>query len=59
MNEQKETAKQTAVVTMSELVGLDNCQVALKLYDLIKDKPFDDLLEIGEYLKIVAINKKG
>ncbi|MED1803019.1 hypothetical protein [Brevibacillus porteri] len=59
MNEQKETAKQTASVTMLELVGLDNCQVALKLYDLINDKPLDDLLEIGEYLKIVAINKKG
>ncbi|MBH0333678.1 hypothetical protein ABH14_28785 [Brevibacillus brevis] len=59
MNEQKETAKQMAVVTMSELVGLDNCQVALKLYYQINDKPFDHLLEIGEYLKIVAINKKG
>jgi hypothetical protein len=40
-------------------VTKSNFAVAMELYQLIEDKSMAQIFEIGEYLKIIAFNKKG
>lgn len=46
-------------INRNDLRGLCNLEIAKKLYCLIDAKDLDDLFEIGEYIKIIAVNKKG
>ncbi|MFI8711998.1 hypothetical protein [Brevibacillus brevis] len=55
MNEQKETTAPTLVEETSK----SNFDVAMNLYRQIEDKSISDIFEIGEYLKIIAVNKKA
>ncbi|MCM3141333.1 hypothetical protein QIH01_20330 [Brevibacillus brevis] len=53
MSEQKETTADTVVVETSK----SNIDVAMNLYQLIRDKPLNDIKEIVEYLRIIVANR--
>lgn len=66
--EKKEAAEKSAVVervdsgtttfvTRGELEGLNNFQIAYKLFTLVDDKSVDELVEIGNWIRNFAANK--
>ncbi|KAF6636536.1 hypothetical protein H6F38_04665 [Paenibacillus sp. EKM208P] len=58
MNEQQKETTAVTVVTKESLNGLSNIEAAYKFYQLIENKDFQTIMEIGNYIKIIAINRK-